>query len=67
MVTYLNEQRVSSLSKAAVLAEEYHLTHKSAFTVPRAMNMELVCFCCHKVGHVIMDYAVLNAKKKRSS
>ena len=31
IVVYLNEQKVSSLSCAAVLADEYMLTHKAAF------------------------------------
>lgn len=31
IVTYLNEQKVSSLSRAAVLADEYMLTHKTTF------------------------------------
>ena len=31
IVVYLNEQKVSSLSCAAVLSDEYVLTHKAAF------------------------------------
>lgn len=31
VVTYLNEQKVESLSKAAVMAEEFSLTHKTVF------------------------------------
>lgn len=33
VVLYLNEQKVSSLAFAAVLADEYVLTHKSSFHV----------------------------------
>lgn len=33
IVTYLNEQKVTTLTKAVVLAEKFYLTHKSAFTV----------------------------------
>ncbi|KAL1254352.1 hypothetical protein QQF64_016581 [Cirrhinus molitorella] len=36
VVTYLNEQKVSSLSQAAVLADEYILTHKGVFSVTRS-------------------------------
>ncbi len=31
VVVYLNEQKVTSMSQAAVLAEEFVLTHKSVF------------------------------------
>lgn len=36
MVTYLNEQKVTSLSQAAVLADEFVLTHKSVFVSARS-------------------------------
>lgn len=50
IVTYLNEQKVSSLSRAAVLSDEFLLTHKNVFvssnleksTVPRPSKMESV-------------------------
>lgn len=35
VVVYLNEQKVSSLSQAAVLADEFMLTHKGVFCVTR--------------------------------
>ncbi|XP_067263779.1 uncharacterized protein [Chanodichthys erythropterus] len=35
VVTYLNEQKVTSLSQAAILADEYVLTHKSVFVSGR--------------------------------
>ncbi|XP_058260273.1 uncharacterized protein LOC131362376 [Hemibagrus wyckioides] len=35
VVVYLNEQKVSSLSHAAVLADEFVLTHKNVFTPTR--------------------------------
>ncbi len=39
IVIYLNEQKVASLTNAAVLADEFILTHKSVFTVPaRRLN-----------------------------
>ena len=34
LVTYVNEQKVASLAQAAVLADEYVLTHKHTFVVP---------------------------------
>lgn len=36
IVVYLNEQKVASVTKAAVLAEEFLLTHKSVFSMPTA-------------------------------
>uniref|UniRef100_A0A8C6LSG2 CCHC-type domain-containing protein n=1 Tax=Nothobranchius furzeri TaxID=105023 RepID=A0A8C6LSG2_NOTFU len=49
MVIFLNEQKVSSLSKAAVLADEFILTHKNTFSsfqpartvVPRFVRPDL--------------------------
>ncbi|KAI2665845.1 Transposon Ty3-G Gag-Pol polyprotein [Labeo rohita] len=35
VVVYLNEQKVNSLSQAAVLADEFMLTHKGVFSVTR--------------------------------
>ncbi|KAI2644884.1 Tethering factor for nuclear proteasome STS1 [Labeo rohita] len=35
VVTYLNEQKVSSVSQAAVLADEFVLTHKNVFVSAR--------------------------------
>lgn len=32
IVVYLNEQKVSTLSEAAVVADEYVLTHKATFS-----------------------------------
>lgn len=39
VVTYLNEQKVTMLSQAAILADEYVLTHKSVFALPRPEKM----------------------------
>uniref|UniRef100_A0A669D3Y3 SCAN box domain-containing protein n=1 Tax=Oreochromis niloticus TaxID=8128 RepID=A0A669D3Y3_ORENI len=36
IVTYLNEQKVSSLTDAALLADEFVLTHKSVFCVEKS-------------------------------
>ncbi|KAJ8356937.1 hypothetical protein SKAU_G00197310 [Synaphobranchus kaupii] len=38
MVVYINEQKVLSLSLAAVLADEFVLTHKTVFSTPRNEN-----------------------------
>ncbi len=35
VVVYLSEQKVNSLSQAAVLADEFVLTHKGVFSVTR--------------------------------
>lgn len=39
IVTYLNEQKVASLSHAAVLADEFVLTHKSVFSSVRTESV----------------------------
>ena len=36
LVTYLNEQKVETLAQAAVLADEFVLTHKQTFGTPRS-------------------------------
>ncbi|KAF7650406.1 hypothetical protein LDENG_00126650 [Lucifuga dentata] len=41
-VVYLNEQKVSSLSSAAVLADEFALTHKDAFSSPVSRNYSVL-------------------------
>lgn len=33
MVVYLNKQKVNSMSQAAVLADEFVITHKGVFSV----------------------------------
>ncbi|KAI2655642.1 Transposon Ty3-I Gag-Pol polyprotein [Labeo rohita] len=38
LVVYLNEQKVNSLSAAAVLADEYMLTHKTTFSSAAGLN-----------------------------
>ena len=35
IVTYLNEQKVGTLAQAAVLADEFVLSHKQTFGIPR--------------------------------
>ncbi len=44
LVTYLNEQKVNSLSAAAVLADEYMLTHKTAFSSVPGQNYSMSMF-----------------------
>lgn len=42
VVVYLNEQKVNSLSQAAVLADEFILTHKNVFVHSRVENAPVV-------------------------
>ncbi len=44
LVTYLNEQKENSLSAAAVLADEYMLTHKTAFSSVTGQNYSMSMF-----------------------
>ncbi|CAI5662792.1 unnamed protein product [Oreochromis niloticus] len=78
IVLYLNEQKVTSLASAAVLADEFVLTHKASFTgseKPWASTVQQPhtakvsgsrenreCFYCHKTGHVIADCLALKRK-----
>lgn len=41
VVIYLNEQKVASVSHAAVLADEFALTHKTVFTAPRTESKKV--------------------------
>lgn len=66
LAIYLNEQKANSLSSAAVLADEYMLTHKTVLSSttekpespPAKQNnasmlqkaKEEGCFYCHKTG-----------------
>ncbi len=40
IVVYLNEQKVSSLANAAVLADEFVLTHKNVFSLGATVKMQ---------------------------
>lgn len=40
VVVYLNEQKVTSMSSAAVLADEFILTHKNVFVPTRSENLK---------------------------
>ncbi|CAJ1087392.1 uncharacterized protein LOC118469438 [Xyrichtys novacula] len=83
IVVYLNEQKVSSLSAASVLADEFVLTHKpvflSTYEKPRApapqsgqarvfhRRDEKSCNYCHKSGHLIANCPSLNRKKQNGN
>ncbi|CAI5663468.1 uncharacterized protein LOC102079919 [Oreochromis niloticus] len=41
VVIYLNEQKVTSLAKAAVMADEFTLTHKTIFSAAVAQNIRV--------------------------
>ncbi|XP_019206813.1 uncharacterized protein LOC109196820 [Oreochromis niloticus] len=82
IVLYLNEQKVTTLATAGVLADEYVLTHKSSFLVkeksqfsagqqartvkPLGSKESRECFYCHKPGHVIADCLALKRKTVNS-
>lgn len=82
VVVHLNEQKVNSLSSAAVLVDEYVLTHKSTFqsvfieSVPAETITEQSrsppqkddreCFYCHKTGHLIANCLALKRKEQNT-
>uniref|UniRef100_A0A1A8GUC7 CCHC-type domain-containing protein n=1 Tax=Nothobranchius korthausae TaxID=1143690 RepID=A0A1A8GUC7_9TELE len=80
IVLYLNEQKVTSFSDAALLADEFSLTHRvrethsetnrvfksRVRTSPNAGNEKPECFYCHKSGHVIRDCYSLKMKNRRT-
>ena len=61
LMVYLNEQKVASLSHAAVLADEFVLTHKTSSQGPQQSNRK--CFYCHETGHIVADCSVLKRKQ----
>ena len=80
MVVYLNEQKVSSLADAAVLADEFVLTHRTVFSSRRRDVSERVsvntpknaselreCFYCRESGHLIAACPVLTRKNRRKA
>lgn len=82
VVVHLNEQKVNSLSSAAVLADEYVLTHKSTFqsVLNRSVSIKSAveppkstpqkndkeCFYCHKTGHLIANCLALKRKEQNT-
>lgn len=81
LVTHLNEQKVESLAKAAVMAEDFSMTHKSFFpssvrckppletSQERGARKRIIlwelCRARHRTGHVIANCAVLKVKNER--
>uniref|UniRef100_A0A1A8BAH2 CCHC-type domain-containing protein n=2 Tax=Nothobranchius furzeri TaxID=105023 RepID=A0A1A8BAH2_NOTFU len=79
VVQYVNEQKVTSLSAAAQLADEFVLTHRVNFDpnrrpspgppaeadITNVVPEPALCFYCHKPGHVIKDCPILQAKNVR--
>lgn len=75
VVLYLNEQKMTTLTSAVVVADEYVLAHKSSFIVsetPRVSSVQQPhtakasgskenhqCFYSHKPGHVSADCLAL--------
>uniref|UniRef100_A0A1A8QJS6 CCHC-type domain-containing protein n=1 Tax=Nothobranchius rachovii TaxID=451742 RepID=A0A1A8QJS6_9TELE len=80
LVLYLNEQKVNSFSEAALLADEFSLTHRvretrtdvnralrpSVRLTPSSNSEKPECFYCHKRGHVIRDCYSLKLKNRRT-
>uniref|UniRef100_A0A1A8P496 CCHC-type domain-containing protein n=1 Tax=Nothobranchius rachovii TaxID=451742 RepID=A0A1A8P496_9TELE len=78
LVHYLNEQKVTSFSEAALLADQFSLTHrvKETRSEPvrgvkpppklRPATESSECFYCHKRGHVIRDCYALKQKNRRN-
>lgn len=80
VVVYMNERKVSTLLCAAVLADEYVLTHKITFgsqtvttekkntALSQSQNAlqkeERTCFYCRKPGHVIANCLTLKHKEQ---
>ncbi|XP_054605827.1 uncharacterized protein [Nothobranchius furzeri] len=79
LVLYLNEQKVSTLSAAALSADEFALTHhlnnETKFKRPtdgklraqekQAIKSLLRCFYCHQLGHIAKDCLILKRKNER--
>lgn len=72
IVVCLNEKKVTSCTSAAVLADEYTLTHKSVFSSSSVSGSNhsqsppkegRKCFCCHKLGYLIANCLSLRWKE----
>lgn len=78
VATYLNEHKVDSLHEAAVLADEFVLTHRifqdrykpvgsslqpSYAAGHSSSSPERACFYCKKPGHLVADCPVLKKKQ----
>lgn len=75
VVLYLNEQKMTTLTSAVVVVDEYVLAHKSSFIVSETPCVSSVqqphtakasgskenhqCFYSHKPGHVSADCLAL--------
>ncbi|XP_070398848.1 uncharacterized protein [Nothobranchius furzeri] len=82
-VLYLNEQKVATLSSAALLADEYSLTHRVSGELPprdarrppmmRPAHSSSVnahqprCVYCHRSGHVVKDCYKLKRKNEQKT
>uniref|UniRef100_A0A8C6KSI9 Gypsy retrotransposon integrase-like protein 1 n=1 Tax=Nothobranchius furzeri TaxID=105023 RepID=A0A8C6KSI9_NOTFU len=82
-VLYLNEQKVATLSSAALLADEYSLTHRVSGELPprdtrRPPTMRPAhtgsvnvnqprCVYCHRLGHVVKDCYKLKRKNEQKN
>lgn len=76
IATYINEQKADTPAKAAELADDYILTHKSSFEFRKrdemfedkidrtSRNSSLICNYCRGKGHWKNECPVLKAKGK---
>ncbi|KAK2845089.1 hypothetical protein Q5P01_011748 [Channa striata] len=79
IVIYLNEQKVTSLAAAAVLADEFELTRKNVsppqkIKSPKSARCSYTdasesreCYYCHEQGHLIAVCPILKRKESKSS
>ena len=81
MTTYLNERQVNTLREAAVLADEFALTHHMSFrdrhrsehsqsghndNTHTTSSTDLACFYCKKPGHLVAECPVLRKKQAKT-
>uniref|UniRef100_A0A1A8GVS8 Gypsy retrotransposon integrase-like protein 1 n=2 Tax=Nothobranchius korthausae TaxID=1143690 RepID=A0A1A8GVS8_9TELE len=81
LVLYLNEQKVTRLADAALLADEFALTHRFSGEAPRSEHKRPApmrppgaslppgrpqhCFYCHRPGHIVKDCLVLKRRNEQ--
>ena len=80
VATYLNERQTNTVREAAVLADEYALTHRMSFRDRQSEHSQsgrndrpqtsrdtnAVCFYCKKPGHLVAECPVLRKKETKT-
>ena len=75
VATYLNERQTNTVREAAVLADEYALTHRMSFRDKQKSedsqsrtnsSVDQVCFYCRKPGHLVAECPVLLKKNTKA-